>query len=940
MTPTRLRSLATAALMLCAPAASAQLVDLELTKTAAAPTVISGGAIDYTLQLTNLGPDPSLPSTVVDALPPEVSFSSADAACSYDPAFHELTCAAPSLSMGESALFGFSVVADAIPPPPVGGPSAAYVTGGSAGSGEVYTFDPMGAFDPLTGTAAMQSPQGVTRESPTHVLVAEAGEFAPIDGTGAGVDDGAIVRVDRATGALSTLSSGGLLVTPESLRICDGVLYVADRFGLRPDGGGGVDPTATQGRVLAIDPATGSQTIVSEGGMIIDPVSLDCHGDRLLVIDVEGAALLEIDPATGAQSLVSSFGLLAAPAGVAVESATSAIVVDWGGGVVRVDLASGAQTQLVAPAPGDPDFVDPADVAIDRDGTIWVAERSGGGRVLVYDSAGTRLISAGTAPFPAAEAIALVEAIPNRAVVNHGLPDPDPDNQTPLVLTEIEPSSSIDITVVESIVVTQASQLGLSIAIAVQEPIGVGDGPSLLPAALLDVAETIEIGDGEQVLPSLRLTVQETVSVVDVEQLPIPVAVSVQESVTIGDGGVLLPSVVLEVAEFLSLQDTVGLLPSVMLFVGEPVGVGDQTGAAPALLVMIAESISVGDDVAIVVEEGDEPPQVAVLGTVAALTEGALEDGRRTVGSITQIYVTFSEEVADPAGDTDPDDVTNPANYLLVEAGSDGVFDTLDCATGWHPADDRIDIDSALYPVVARTAALELEDGLQLLSGRYQLLTCGTTSIVDLDGNKLDGDGDGQGGDDHRVRFEVVVDNPLANPNFDLGLAGWELSAPGGTSIDGDPLDAGAAPTSGSARLRNLGAPETMALSQCVPAFEDAWYATTSRLQLSTAATAGPIALHGLTWYAQDGCQGQPLGPEDVETVWSGDTGGPWREAVRPWRSPVGARSVLVRFALSAGVDEDFTAHWDDLSVFLDERVVFLDGFESGDTSAWSAVVE
>ncbi len=39
--------------------------------------------------------------------------------------------------------------------------------------------------------------------------------------------------------------------------------------------------------------------------------------------------------------------------------------------------------------------------------------------------------------------------------------------------------------------------------------------------------------------------------------------------------------------------------------------------------------------------------------------------------------VTFSENVYDPAGNTDTDDVTNPNNYLLVEDGANGTFNTL-----------------------------------------------------------------------------------------------------------------------------------------------------------------------------------------------------------------------------------------------------------------------
>ncbi len=50
--------------------------------------------------------------------------------------------------------------------------------------------------------------------------------------------------------------------------------------------------------------------------------------------------------------------------------------------------------------------------------------------------------------------------------------------------------------------------------------------------------------------------------------------------------------------------------------------------------------------------------------------------------------VTFSEPVAD-TGSGGADSVTNPANYLLVEAGSNGTFDTLSCAGGVVSDDTR-----------------------------------------------------------------------------------------------------------------------------------------------------------------------------------------------------------------------------------------------------------
>ncbi len=99
--------------------------------------------------------------------------------------------------------------------------------------------------------------------------------------------------------------------------------------------------------------------------------------------------------------------------------------------------------------------------------------------------------------------------------------------------------------------------------------------------------------------------------------------------------------------------------------------------------------------------------------------------------------VTFSEPVADPAGDSDPDDATNPANYLLVEAGGNATFDTLSCAGGVVSDDTQVPVAGVTYDGGTLTATVSL--GASLPLGTYRLFVCGTTSITDLAGNKLNG---------------------------------------------------------------------------------------------------------------------------------------------------------------------------------------------------------
>jgi LPXTG-site transpeptidase (sortase) family protein len=142
----------------------------------------------------------------------------------------------------------------------------------------------------------------------------------------------------------------------------------------------------------------------------------------------------------------------------------------------------------------------------------------------------------------------------------------------------------------------------------------------------------------------------------------------------------------------------------------------------------------------------------------------AIINGTTVNVSFSSIDIAFDEDLSNMGGGAVTDDVTNPQNYLLVTPGTNGTFDTLSCAAGLDPNDVQIPTGPVTYdnnggagPFVA---TVQLNGGTALPNGLYRLYICGTTSIVDLAGNPLNGDA----GPDSQVNFTVLVLSGARNP--------------------------------------------------------------------------------------------------------------------------------------------------------------------------------
>jgi len=132
------------------------------------------------------------------------------------------------------------------------------------------------------------------------------------------------------------------------------------------------------------------------------------------------------------------------------------------------------------------------------------------------------------------------------------------------------------------------------------------------------------------------------------------------------------------------------------------------------------------------------------INTASDTGDGTLIELEVATVNINQLIVTFNKDVSDPAGNTGTDDVTNPANYILVSDNGDGI-QTATCTTGVTGGDTVIPINSVVYNNSGGTgpfvATVNVNGGTALPVGTYRFIVCGTTSIVDLTNQPLAGNG-------------------------------------------------------------------------------------------------------------------------------------------------------------------------------------------------------
>lgn len=331
------------------------------------------------------------------------------------------------------------------------------------------------------------------------------------------------------------------------------------------------------------------------------------------------------------------------------------------------------------------------------------------------------------------------------------------------------------------------------------------------------------------------------------------------------------------------------------------------------------------------------PPQIVAIGSVFDTGDGELEECETAGTEIFALTAEFDEAMFNPGNDTDPNSVTNPDNWLVVGSGPDLDLSTTVCGP---LVDDDVaaTILEVTYSAGTLTAAVQFDGSLA--DGPYRLIAC-SGGLTDESANALDGDGDGTGGDDFVRYFRVDRIDALANGHFDCGLEDWVPMQGGDSTITHAPaMDVDGAGISGSAGFSDVVDGFGLTLGQCLPVAAGGGYEFSGSIFFADPEPGAVLqVLRSCEYFADSACTGASVPPQVlIDQVNIGNT---WLDlAVGPVVVPKGFSSAICEITLRRQPEAAFDAFVDDLSLDLVQSpIIFADGFESGDTSAWSTAV-
>ncbi|MEM7479613.1 MAG: beta-propeller fold lactonase family protein [Acidobacteriota bacterium] len=376
-----------------------------------------------------------------------------------------------------------------------------------------------------------------------------------------------------------------------------------------------------------------------------------------------------------------------------------------------------------------------------------------------------------------------------------------------------------------------------------------------------------------------------------------------------------------------------GAAPTVTLDVTAPLADGAFTNTAE--VVLATDPATGNNDSTVEVTVDATAPEVVSVGTDEDTGDGELSSMETMRVELDRFFVTFTEELDNPAGDGDPGDVTNPASYRVIAAGANHLVDTAGC--GPLAGDDyELLISAVEWDAVERIATLVLEAAVEKRDDLYALFVCG--SLGDLYGNALDGDGDGSGGDDFARYFRLQLRNLILNGDFDFGLTGWTPSpaSPGAIAFD-DTRDGWGWSLSGSLLMRNLAGESFLGMQQCIntETTEDLRLLWQGHLMADLAADIS-VGVE-ITQFEGPDCSG-PIASVTIPEHRPEAVGPPWMVFGRTVEPVSGLRSIRLEIQAATPQGDAFDLGVDSLSLAASDEI-FSDGFESGDTTLWTTEV-
>lgn len=260
------------------------------------------------------------------------------------------------------------------------------------------------------------------------------------------------------------------------------------------------------------------------------------------------------------------------------------------------------------------------------------------------------------------------------------------------------------------------------------------------------------------------------------------------------------------------------------------------------------------------------------------------------------------------------------SSFRLVRPGADGTYENLACAAApgaVPPGDVEVKILGVAWHEEILTAELELDSSLPQsdASGHWRLVVCG--DLTDQVGNPLDGNQDGEGGDDAIVDFRVDEGNLIDNGHFDCNVDHWiAVGAEADAFVLGE--DSEQDTLSRGASLEPPVGVSTVGAGQCVVEPGPGSYEISLLHRLAATAdvsslepVAGVWAGVACTLYESTTCDGltELVGREVSASVPVPDDG-TWGKLLARLEIPEGTGSVLCTVAAS-GESEALTFEFD-----------------------------